>query len=78
MDVSVRRSLIGGVSVDNNKLTIAALRAYIDAKEEFLRRYGFRTLPDDKAKVMSEISDAKRLLNLFNDERAHVEVSDEA
>lgn len=63
--------------MSNDKLTIAALRAYIDAKEEFLRRYGFRTLPVEKARVMSEISDAKRLLNLFNDERARVVTVDE-
>ena len=62
--------------MDNNKLTIAALRAYISEKEEFLRRYGFRTLPPDRKVIEGEISEAKRLLNLFNDDRARVAVDE--
>ena len=63
--------------MSNDKLTIAALRAYIAGLEEHLRRYGFRTLPDDKVKINKDIGDAKRLLNLFNDERVRVVTVDE-
>lgn len=60
-----------------DKVVKLALRAYIDAKEDHLRRYGFRTLPPDRKVIEGEIMDAKQLLNWFNDERAHVDVGDE-
>lgn len=63
--------------MSNDKLTIAALRAFIEAKEYQLTRYGFRILPADQQVIRGEVAEAKRLLNLFTDERAHVEVSDE-
>lgn len=57
-------------------LTIMALRAYIEQKEDYLRRYGFRTLPPDRKVIEAQIGDAKQLLNWFNDERARVVVDE--
>lgn len=57
-------------------LTIMALRAYIEQKEDYLRRYGFRTLPPDRKVIEAQIGDAKQLLNWFNDERARVVIDE--